>query len=125
MPATDKVFVRNLCLHGFHGVGAEERVLGQKFYIDIDCVVDTRPYAADDDYPRAICYGKLCDMAKSVSDAGPYQLIETLADRIAQTILREHPEVAETRITVRKPSAPIAHALDHPGVEINRSRADV
>ena len=44
---TDRVFVTNLCLHGFHGVHKAEKSLGQKFYIDMEC--ELKPQAARND----------------------------------------------------------------------------
>lgn len=32
----DKVIPKGLTFHAFHGVVAEERTLGQKFFVDID-----------------------------------------------------------------------------------------
>ena len=46
----DIVRVSNLALPGFHGLLPEETILGQKFYIDIECHVDTRPASEEDNY---------------------------------------------------------------------------
>lgn len=120
---TDRVFVSNLCLFGHHGVMPEETRLGQRFFLDIDCRVDLEEAVRDDDYGKAVCYGRLCDVAAEVSDSGPFRLIETLAERIAVAILARFDRVAEVRVEVRKPSAPIAARLDHAGVEITRRRS--
>ncbi|MBD3677945.1 MAG: 2-amino-4-hydroxy-6-hydroxymethyldihydropteridine diphosphokinase [Rhodobacteraceae bacterium] len=119
---TDRICVKNLCLHGYHGVMPEETRLGQKFYVDLDCVVDLEPCTEIDDYSRTICYASLCDLAEEVSRNGPYQLIETLGDRIARAVLERFPPVREVQVHVRKPSAPIAANLDHVGVSIVRKR---
>lgn len=118
----DRVGVNNLCLHGFHGVFQEERKLGQKFFIDIDCRLDLATCAAGDDYGHAVCYGTLCDLAAEVSGEGPYNLIETLGSRIAIAVLERFDPVGEVRVRVRKPSAPIDAALDHVEIEIVRRR---
>jgi dihydroneopterin aldolase len=118
----DHVFVSNLCVHGRHGVFAEEQRLGQKFFLDIDCEVDMTACAGDDNYETAVCYDGLCRIAQQVSDAGPFRLIESLADRIARTILERHGIVSRVSIRVRKPSAPIVAMVDHVGVEVTRLR---
>lgn len=118
----DRVFVSNLCVHGHHGVFAEEQRLGQKFFVDIDCEVDMRGCTAADDYEKAVCYDGLCKIAQEISDTGPFRLIESLADRIARSILDSHRIVTRVSIRVRKPSAPIAAMVDHVGVEITRLR---
>lgn len=118
----DRVSVSNLCLHGFHGLFPEERKLGQKFFVDIDCLLELATCAAGDDYRETVCYGTLCDLAAEVSGQGPYNMIETLGGRIAAVILERFDPVREVRVRVRKPSAPLAVALDHVEIEIVRRR---
>jgi len=119
---SDHVSVVNLCLHGHHGVFPEETKLGQKFYVDIDCTLNLAACAKDDDFSKAVCYGTLCDLAVEVSDQGPYKLIETLGDRIAEKVLSQFDQVAEVAVRVRKPSAPIKYVLDYVQVELRRTR---
>lgn len=119
---TDRIFVSNLCVQGYHGVLAEETRLGQKFFIDIDCAANLKECVRDDDYSKAVCYGTLCDLAIQVSSSGPFKLIETLGDRIAVQILVRFSSVSEVRVRIRKPSAPIAGIADHVGIEVNRVR---
>ncbi|WP_161555730.1 2-amino-4-hydroxy-6-hydroxymethyldihydropteridine diphosphokinase [Mangrovicoccus ximenensis] len=119
---TDRVFVSNLCLHAHHGVFPEEKRLGQKFYLDIDCGMSVAGAANEDDYGQTVCYDGLCKLAEEVSQAGPFDLIETLGDRIAGTILERHPLVSSVRVAIRKPAAPIAAMLDHVGIEVSRRR---
>lgn len=119
---TDRISVKNLCLHGYHGVLPEETRLGQKFYVDIDCALDLAPSAADDDFGKTISYVSLCDLAAEVSAAGPYRLIETLADRIAGAVLDRFPPVRAVTVEVRKPSAPIRANVDHVAVAVTRDR---
>ncbi len=51
-----------------------------------------------------------------------FNLIETFAERIADAILAKWVIVEEVTVTVRKPSAPIRHLVDHVGVSITRTR---
>jgi dihydroneopterin aldolase len=120
----DKVFVTNLCIHGYHGVFVEEQKLGQKFFVDIQCDVDTRVCALQDDYEDTVCYGELCKIAQKISDSGPFKLIESLGDRIARDILKRYLGVSRVSVSIRKPSAPIPALLDFAGVEIIRTRGD-
>lgn len=118
----DKIFVTNLCLVGRHGVMEEERVLGQRFFLDIEVTTDARRASANDDYKKAICYATLCELATKVSDDGPYLLIETFAERVITAILERFPTVTEARVRIRKPGAPIPASFDTVGVELARKR---
>ncbi|WP_018148859.1 dihydroneopterin aldolase [Henriciella marina] len=121
MRRTERVFVENLGIHGFHGLIAEEKRLGQKFYADIECLV-ARDEAPSDTMSDAVDYGKVCDLAHDISASGPFNLIETLAERIGHGVMETFPLVSKVRVCIRKPNAPIRHFLDHVGVEIELSR---
>ena len=121
MRRTERVFVENLGIHGFHGLIAEEKSLGQKFYADIECLV-ARDEAPSDTMKDAVDYGKVCDLAHDISASGPFNLIETLAERIGHGVMETFPLVSKVRVRIRKPNAPIRHFLDHVGVEIELSR---
>ncbi|MCA0042564.1 dihydroneopterin aldolase [Celeribacter litoreus] len=118
----DRIFISNLCLYGFHGVMPEEKRLGQRFYIDLSCEIDLAPAGQADDYGLTVCYDALCKLAQNTCESGPYDLIETLGERIAQNILEQFSAIRSVRVTVRKPSAPIQATLDHVGIEILRQR---
>lgn len=118
----DKVFVSNLCILGRHGVFEEERKLGQRFFLDLEVDYDSRRASREDDYRKAICYGSLCKLAESVSDAGPYNLIETFADRVIEAIFERFASVTKAKVTIRKPGAPIESNFDTVGVSIERLR---
>jgi len=117
----DRVFVANLCIHGFHGLARAEKSLGQKFYVDIECEV-LRADPLSDQMEDTVCYGELCDIAERLSAQATFNLIETFAHRIAEEILAAYTAVRAVRVRIRKPSAPIRHAVDHVGVEIERRR---
>lgn len=121
MRRTERVFVENLGIHGFHGLIPAEKTLGQKFYADIECLV-ARTEAPSDTMKDAVDYGKLCDLAHDISASGPFNLIETLAERIGQGVMESFPLVETVCVRIRKPNAPIRHFLDNVGVEIELSR---
>lgn len=122
---SDKILVSNLRLHAHHGVFQEENTLGQKFDIDIECELDTRPFAARDDYANAVCYGSLCQIAADVSNTGPFALIEKFGHEIAITALGRYEEITSIKIVIRKRSAPVPQVVDYLGVEIVRTRDDL
>ncbi|WP_084420731.1 dihydroneopterin aldolase [Henriciella litoralis] len=121
MRRTEKVFVTNLAIHGFHGVMPQEKTLGQKFFADIECKV-RREAPMRDDMEEAVNYGHICDLAHEVSASVKFNLIETLAERIASAVLDGFPLVQSVRVCIRKPNAPIRHFIDTVGVEIMLER---
>jgi dihydroneopterin aldolase len=100
----------------------EERREGQTFVVDLVLGLDTRPAAADDDLTRTVHYGVVAEEVVAVVQGEPVDLIETLAERIAQVCLR-HEAVQQAEVCVHKPDAPITVPFDDVTVTITRSRA--
>ncbi|MEZ5667141.1 MAG: dihydroneopterin aldolase [Alphaproteobacteria bacterium] len=118
----DRVFLSNMAFFARHGVHDAERSLGQRFFVDVDCLLDTRPAAASDRLADAVCYDAVHAAVAAVMDGPAVRLLETLASRIAAAVLDGFPTVDGVRVAVRKPAAPVAGVLDHAGVEIVRRR---
>ena len=117
----DRVALRGLKARGHHGVFPKERAEGQTFIVDLSLGLDTRPAAADDDLAKTVHYGIVAEEVVAVVQGEPVDLVETLAERIAQTCLK-HEEVQEVEVCVHKPDAPITVPFDDVTVTIIRSR---
>ena len=117
---TDRLSIRGLAFRGFHGVFPEERRDGQDFVIDLTLDVDTRAAAASDDLQQTVDYGTLVDEVRKAVENDPVDLIETLAQRIADICLTR-PRVQGVQVTVHKPQAPIQATFDDVALTINRS----
>ncbi|WP_445526605.1 dihydroneopterin aldolase [Streptomyces cyslabdanicus] len=117
----DRVALRGLRARGHHGVFPKEREEGQTFLVDVVLGVDTRPAAADDDLAKTVHYGIVAEEVVAVVEGEPVNLIETLAERIAQVCLK-HGGVLEVEVCVHKPDAPITVPFDDVTVTITRSR---
>ena len=72
---------------GHHGVFEHERRDGQPFVIDLTLGLDTAPAAASDDLRDTVDYGSLVAEVKAAVETDPVDLIETLAQRIADVCL--------------------------------------
>lgn len=59
MPRGDKLILRGLKFHGFHGVKLEERKLGQKFLVDVDAWMDLRKAGKSDDIADTVSYADI------------------------------------------------------------------
>ena len=117
----DELTVTGIECFGHHGVFEHERREGQPFVIDLTLGVDTRPAAASDDVADTVHYGELAERVVAVIEGDPVDLVETLAQRIADAAL-VHPLVAGARVTVHKPSAPITVPFADVTVSIERTR---
>lgn len=117
----DQIAVLGISARGRHGVLAHERALGQRFTIDVVLHLDTRPAAAADDLRLTAHYGDLAAQVVAVVGGEPVELVETLAQRIADVALGS-PAVVAADVTVHKPQAPVNVPLDDVAVSIRRWR---
>lgn len=117
----DRIELTGLRARGRHGVLPAERELRQEFVVDVSLGLDTRPAARTDDLSRTVDYGALADRLVAVVQGEPVDLIETLAERLAQVCL-EDPIVRQVDVTVHKPAAPVPHPFADVAVKISRSR---
>lgn len=117
----DRIAVHGLRGHGYHGVYPAERRQGQTFRVDAVLEVDTAPAAATDDLTRTVNYAELSQQLHAVLTGEPVDLIETLAQRLADVCLA-HPLVHAVEITVHKPEADLGVPADDVTVAIRRQR---
>ena len=89
--------------------------------VDLVLGMDTGPAAQSDDLQDTVDYGTLVEEVRSAVANDPVDLIETLAQRIADVCLR-HPRVEAVEVTVHKPHAPIQVTFQDVALTINRSR---
>lgn len=119
---TDWINIRNLRIHGYHGVFDEEKTAGQEFQFDIDCAIDTSIPAQTDDYKKTVCYGALCGLVREICTQQPFRLVETLANKIADDILGRYDLITHIVVKVRKTAAPIDAVYDFVGVTVDKKR---
>ncbi len=117
----DLIRLCNMQFYGRHGVNPEEQVLGQRFEVDVDLRVDTRPAALQDDLHLTINYAQVYKAVKQIVEEEHFALIEALAETIAMHIGR-HFAPESVRVCVRKPHAPIKGVLDYVAVDIERTK---
>ena len=117
----DRLAVRGIEAFGHHGVFDFERRQGQIFRVDLVLGMDTRPAARSDDLQDTVDYGTLVAAVKKAVETEPVDLIETLAQRIADVCLTDS-RVQWTEVTVHKPNAPIEATFTDVALTISRSR---
>lgn len=119
--ANDWVYIRGLKVRTCIGVYAWEREIRQDLSFDIEMQTDIRPAAQSDDLADALNYKQVSKRVIGLVEAHEFELIESVLERIARTILDEFP-VAFLRLTVDKRGA--LRGADGVGLKIERCRAD-
>jgi dihydroneopterin aldolase len=117
----DRIAVHGITAHAHHGVYDWERERGQTFRVDAVLELDTAPAAAGDDLDRTVNYAALAQQLRAVLTGEPVDLLETLAQRLADTCLA-NPLVDAVEITVHKPEAELGVPFEDVAVTIRRAR---
>jgi dihydroneopterin aldolase len=118
----DRITVRGISAHAHHGVYDWEREKGQTFRVDAVLELDTAPAAAGDDLDETVNYAELAQRLHAVLAGEPVNLLETLAQQLADVCLAD-PLVDAVEITVHKPEADLGVPFDDVAVAIRRERA--
>lgn len=117
----DILEVRGIHAIGRHGVLDEERRQGQPFIADIALEVSTAVAATSDDLAHTVDYSVVAQAVHAELAGHPVDLIETLAQRIADRCLA-FPGVRAVEVALHKPQAPVGVPVNDVILRIVRRR---
>jgi len=99
-----KVLLEGMEFFGYHGMYPEERVLGNRFLVNLELHTDFEDAMLTDRLEGTVDYAQL------------YQLVKV---RIIQDIRAAFPQVSQIRITLKKHQPAIGGLMDFSGVTIS------
>jgi 7,8-dihydroneopterin aldolase/epimerase/oxygenase len=115
------VFVEGLEFYAYHGVPAEEKVLGHRYIADI--YVEVEGGADDSDkVSETVDYGELGLRVMEFVGSTQGHTLERLAAKICEDVLSQFPLVSEVHIKLAKPHPPTPIIAAMAGVELVRRR---
>ena len=125
---SDRITLTGLAVTACHGVLDFEKRIPQPFMLDISLEADLGPAGCSDDLEASLSYADVAARAVEVCSGEPVDLIETLAERVADACLAW--EIVEAvDVTVHKPHAPAGvaftpstGALAGPSVSVRREQ---
>ena len=120
-PGRDLIEVRGIRARGHHGVLESERLTGQPFIADVTIAVDTRRAAGSDDLADTVDYSQVAQAVYAELSGEPVDLIEVLAERIADRCLA-FTGVQAVEIALHKPEAPVGVPAEDVVLRIVRER---
>lgn len=113
----DKIYLTGLKVETIVGIWDWERQIPQTVVIDLEMAADIRRAAASDSIDDTLNYKLVAKQVTALVIEGKFQLVETMAERIAEAIIGEF-SVPWVKVRINKPGA-IRGARDV-GVEIER-----
>lgn len=117
---SDSIKIEGIIAIGYHGVYTEERAKGQKFIVDVKLSLSLQ--GINDDLSKTVNYADVAHLVVRHITGEPVNLIETVAESIADEILKDFPLVKEVKVKVHKPEAPINLEFADVIVKIEKER---
>lgn len=100
----DIVYISDLRIETVIGIYEWEREIRQVINIDLEMAADNRKAAATESIDDALNYKAVAKRLIAFVEASEFQLVETLAERIAEIVLDEF-DVGWLRLKLGKPGA--------------------
>lgn len=104
---------------GYHGLLDFERKNGQEFSVDVTLIVQSP--SVNDEIENTVNYAEVAQIVHDYITGKPVDLIETLADLIADSLF-ELNLVKAVEVTVNKPNAPIEVPFGNVSVTVVRGK---
>ncbi len=117
----DIIFLRELRIETVIGIYDWERRIKQPVILDLEMAADAHRAAAADNIDDTLNYKAVAKRIIAFVEGSEFQLVETLAERVAEIVLNEF-KVSWLRLTVNKQGA-VRGARDV-GVIIERGRRE-
>lgn len=118
----DRIILSDLGFYGYHGLFSEEKSLGQRFFIDLQCGVDLSGPAQTDAIGSTVSYAAIYDTVKTAFETRRMHLIEAVAQNIVDALFAAFGDIDWVIVRVRKPEAPIAMVRGEAAIELHRVR---
>jgi dihydroneopterin aldolase len=115
--------IKGLKVFAYHGVEPEEKRNGQDFIFDLCIHTDLSLPRKSDDFGDTIDYSKVVETVIKTAREKSYNLIEKLADRVAEQLLVDFAGIIKASVLVKKPQAPVEADFDYVAVEIVKTRS--
>jgi 7,8-dihydroneopterin aldolase/epimerase/oxygenase len=113
----DKVHIKGLTIQTTIGFFAWEKEIKQTLVIDLAMGWDISAAAKDDELTKTLDYADISVAIERFANENPVDLIETLAERLAQYLRTEY-HIPWVSLFIGKPGA--VHNAQTVGVEIER-----
>ena len=108
-----RIALAGLSAQGRHGADPGEQLEWQEFVVDLEVVVDV----SGDDIESTVDYRVIADAVQQAVAGGPYSLLETLAEAVAQEVF-QYEGVTEVTAVVHKPRAAERLGLEDISAEV-------
>lgn len=119
------ISIRKATFYGYHGVRSEEQSVGGKFEADVDIYTDFTEAAEKDSLSKTIDYHQVYSFMYHLALEQKYYLIEALATKIADEMLKKFERISKIVVKIRKNNPPLGGVVDCVEVEVIKERKEL
>ena len=116
---SDFIEIHGIAGFGYHGLFEHERKNGQSFSADVKLELKKKRVFNTDSIDDAVDYSKVIDVVHGIIIGEPVNLIERVAELIAQALLETFP-IKSVEVIVHKSNAPVGVPVGDIAVRIKR-----
>lgn len=113
------ITLEGMKFYAYHGVYAEEQVIGGEYIVDLYIAFDTKAAAVSDDLDKTIDYEKIYSIIKAEMNIKS-KLIENVAARILDSIGSKFSDIESLKVKVHKLHPPFTGEVKKVTVEMER-----
>ncbi len=117
-----KIIIKGLKIYAYHGKLPEEKKLGQFFLLDLVIYFNFLENVPSDTLENTINYVEVINFIKEKFTEKNFNLIETAAEYLCDSVLKYFQKIYKVDITLRKPTPPVNADFDYVAVEVMKSR---
>lgn len=112
------IILKDLRFHAYHGVGAQESIVGNEFTVNLRLKTDLTQAVQTDCVNHTISYA---DVFEAIKDemSRPSQLLEHIAGRITTRLFQEFPSLDEIELQLLKRNPPMGADIEGAGIELH------
>ena len=121
-----KIYLKNIRLYSYHGCMDEEEKIGGDYVVNLKVKTDLSTSSKSDILADTVDYVSLHSIVKQEM-AQRSKLLETVADRIINRVIKEHQAVVKVSVKVAKKNPPIGGNVEEVAVkrELKRTSLDL
>ncbi|MCX6326563.1 MAG: dihydroneopterin aldolase [Bacteroidia bacterium] len=111
--------IEDMEFYSFHGHFKEERIVGNKFLVDVNIETDMTMAAESDNLKDAVNYQRVYEIIKQQMDHKSH-LLENIAGRILDAIYAEMDGIKKATVKVSKMNPPMGGKIGSVSVVLSR-----
>ena len=113
------ILIENMEFYSFHGHFKEERIVGNKFLVDLTIETDMKIPAETDNLKDAVNYQRIYELVKQQMELKSH-LLEHIAGRILDSIYDELNGISKITVKVSKMNPPMGGKIGSVSIVMSR-----